>query len=104
MRFEIKGDLPKLKKFLDEFISLAKEEYERQMKRDVALPFGLSVPKIPLEMGYLERSDCLVFYNTFTFPSVLKLLRKRIVKKMEENLRGFFSAKGLEAEVKYLGD
>jgi hypothetical protein len=106
MKFQIFGDKQKIKEFLDEFINLAEEEYEIQMKktRNMPMPFGLSVPDLPLQMGYIEEADSIIFYNTFQFPKVLRLIRGRIVKKMEENLKGFFKAKEIEVEIKYLGD
>jgi len=106
MKFQIFGDKQKIKEFLDEFINLAEEEYEVQMKKakEMPMPFGIQVPNMPLQMGYIEEADCIVFYNTFSFPRVLRLIRGKIVKKMEENLKGFFAAKGLKVEIKFLGD
>jgi len=106
MRFKILGDKVKIKVFLDEFIELAKEEYDAQVGKlkSTPLPFGIQVPNLPFEMGYVEEGDAVVFYNTLSFPFALKLIKKRIVKKMEENLRGFFDAKGVKVEVKFVGD
>jgi len=106
MKFLISGDKQKIKQFLDEFINLAEEEYETQMKKtkNMPLPFGLSVPNLPLQMGYVEEGDSIIFWNTFSFPKALRLIRGRIVGKMEKNLKGFFEAKGLKVEIKYLGD
>lgn len=107
MRFEIFGEKEKIKPFLDEFINLAEEEYDVQIKkyRSIPMPFGIRVPPLPpLQLGYNEQEKSIIFWNTSSMPRLFNPIKGRIVKKMEENLKGFFKAKGLDVEIKYLGD
>jgi len=97
MKFKISGDKRKIKEFLEEFIHMAKDEYDEQVKKS-------KVPGIPLDMGYYEDGNNIIFYNTLAFPKVFGLVKRMVVKKMEKNLKGFFEEKGLKVKVKFIGD
>jgi hypothetical protein len=108
MRFEIKGDKQKIKNALDNFIVIAKQEYEVQMKRalSIPLPMGMSMKDLApiFEIGYLEEADSIILWDTITGPKLLKPLMKRAVDKAERNLQNFFKALDIPAEIHYIGD
>jgi hypothetical protein len=83
-------------KFLQEFTKQVKEEYESKLRF-----FNL---RIEFEQDFFDMGDHVLYVNTM--PTVLpKLLRKRLVKKMEENLKAFLTENGCKVDsVKFVGD
>jgi len=108
MIFRLTGESGKIKKELDIFIKLAKEEYSAKVGkiRNVPTPFGVSVnvKDISFEMGYYDDGSDVIFWNNFSLPKIwgVGFFRKKVVKKMIKNLEGFFKAKGLEVKIKYV--
>lgn len=106
MRFEIKGDSVEIKKHLEEFIKMAKVEYEIQTQKakNVKVPL-VSVPELPpIDLGYFEEKDRIIFWNTFPVPKFMKFIMKPAIKQMENNLKKFFEAENVIVDVKFLGD
>jgi hypothetical protein len=95
-RFEIIGDTEKIKKFLDEFIAMVEEEFQRQSSK---LPMSIAY-----KMVYTEENGRIILSDTFKVPKMIRFAFSGAIKKMEENLKSFLKAKGIECDVKYLGD
>lgn len=108
MKFEIKGDKKKIIPIIKKFVEETREEFKIQMEKAkrIPMPFGIGVPDLPFEVGWLEDGDSIVIWNTAPMPErILKsFIGKRIKKKMKKNLEGYLKAKGLEVEVTYIGD
>jgi len=100
MKFEIESkDKEKVKELLNNFIEMAKEEYKKQ-KNNVK---GVPMPEI--DFGYYEEKSKIIFYNTLPLPQtkLLGIIFKPMVRKMEKNLKGFFSSQGLDVKIKLIG-
>lgn len=101
MKFRIKGDKEKIKAHLDEFIRMTKEEYTKQTKKtNILAPLGVKVPIIPFDMGYMERDEHIILWDTFNVPNQLQWFFKRVRQKMEKNLTGYFKEHGIKVNVK----
>jgi CRISPR/Cas system CMR subunit Cmr6 (Cas7 group RAMP superfamily) len=99
MKFEIESkDKEKVKELLNKFIEMAKEEYEKQKDK-----VKISMPEI--DFGYYEEKGKIIFYNTLPLPQtkLLGIIFKPMVRKMEKNLKGFFSSQGLDVKIKLIG-
>jgi hypothetical protein len=107
MRFRIFGDKSKLMPVLDEFIGMCKEQYADEMAKTkhrlsyLPIPVSTAMLDMPFEIGYIEEEDCLMFWNTWSIP---KIIRKPVVRKMEKNLMGFLNTRGCVCRVEYVGD
>lgn len=97
MKFKIIGDKEQIKKHIDEFITLSKREWDSQFKKFER--FGV---KQVFEMGYVDEDDGVMLINSIKTPLIFRFGRAK--KKMENNLKGYFRIKGVDVEVKFLGD
>lgn len=97
-KFEITGDLPKIKKFLDEFIVMVEEEFDRQKP---------NLPLMPMvyKLVYVDEGDKIILRDNFKIPKGLGLFFRDAVKKMEKNIECFLKSRGVKVDcVKYVGD
>jgi hypothetical protein len=89
-------------KFLDNFIFETKQEYEKQSGKLSSRMVGLS--RLAFEQGAFDKGDYILYMNTMPTVAV-PILKGKVIKSMEENLKGFLTSFGCKVDsVKYAGD
>ena len=117
MRFEIKtkdiSDFEKAKSILFEFRDMSIDEYSKEKKNmDKKLnmiPTPQKIKSPEYDCAVATDKGKLIFWNSFFLPDKVNKMGifnpfKKAIKTMEENLHDFLSEKGVETEVKYMGN
>lgn len=104
MKFEILSkDRARVKELLDEkFMPNFETMFGAVMKPAFGLVGSLTGFNFKYEQGYVEERGKVIYWNTLTYPSYMKILRleKQFVKSLQE----FFDKNNVTVIVKYGGD
>lgn len=112
MKFEIKAkNIEKTMFFLRKFRDETKAEYEKSMgniEGKVKLIPNVGAVPIPIyDCDCFVEKDHIIFWNTFQVPNIMKKMGflnpfRKAMKEMENNLKGYLKANGVECEVKLI--
>ncbi len=89
------NDIDRLEKVIDEFIELARKEYEKQKESSIKKFSKFGLKALPVFDMYSIRKDNKIYIFS-VIPLPTKFIRKRAIKKMSKNILGYLKSKGFD--------